>query len=101
MTGVKATSSTSAALLKTAIEKDDVIIGAFKNGKVTKQFLMETDKVYGHKTFLEGTEVGFYIYRDVFTGQWMAKGSGTASIIGGKYVTADDLNKIRQIFGLK
>ncbi|MNW46523.1 hypothetical protein D3C74_238220 [compost metagenome] len=74
MTGVKATSSTSAALLKTAIEKDDLIIGAFKNGKVTKQFLMETDKMYGHKTFLEGTEAGFYIiYRDVYTGQWMAK----------------------------
>lgn len=27
---------------------------------------MNTDKVYGHKTFIEGTEVGFKIYKDAF-----------------------------------
>lgn len=102
--GALATSSSSSVsvnLLKTAAKNDDVIIGAFKNGKITKQFLMNTEQVYGHKTFLEGTEVGFTIYKDLFTETWVVKGSGTASEIGAKYITPSELEKVAKLFGIK
>jgi hypothetical protein len=95
------TNEASVNLLSLSIEKDDVIIGAFNNGKVTKQFLMMTDGVNGHKAFLEGTEVGFTIYKDVFSGEIVIKGSGTASAIGGRYATPAELSKIADIFGMK
>ncbi|MNU09576.1 hypothetical protein D3C72_2562200 [compost metagenome] len=62
---------------------------------------MEADKVYGHKTFLEGNEVGFTIFKDVFSGNWVLKGSGTASKIGGKYISKEQLDVVAKLFGLK
>ncbi|MBP2000786.1 RHS repeat-associated protein [Paenibacillus shirakamiensis] len=56
-------SSASVKLLEQSIAKKDVILGAFENGKVTKQFLAETERVYGHKAFLEGSELGFVLLR--------------------------------------
>lgn len=90
----------SVQLLQKAAQTQDVIIGAFDGGKITKQFLMTADNISGHKDFLEGTERGFLLFKNITTGAWDLKSSGTASRVGGKYLTEKEFTQIRRIFGL-
>lgn len=89
-------------MLEAGVTADDLIIGAYQDGKISKAFLQGKDLGgAGHKAFLEGTEVGFYVYKDVHSGEIMVRGSGTASVVGGRYANEAELNHIAQIFGKK
>lgn len=84
-------------LLEEAALKNDYIVGAYENGKITKLFLNKSDLGgAGHKAFLEGKEVGFGV--GIYDGEIFVRGSGTGSRVGGNYITEAEKAAIKKLF---
>ncbi len=72
--GYTAANPTFQKLLEKAVEKDEVIIGAFQDGKIVKTVLVMTDKVYGHQDLLDVGQKGFTVLKDT-AGNWFVTAS--------------------------